>query len=58
MKADALYSPEHLIALIRSGDPTMRGSLREELRRVLSRIDLDFKVKPEKISIKVTFIIT
>jgi hypothetical protein len=56
MKADALYSPEDLIAMIRSGDPAMRLSLRAELRRVISRIDLDFATEPDRITITVTFI--
>jgi DNA invertase Pin-like site-specific DNA recombinase len=56
MKADALYSPEHLIALITAGDPAMRLSLRTELQRMISRIDLDFAIEPERITITVTFI--
>ena len=55
-KADALYSPEHLIALIRSGDPAMRLAIRAELQRRVSKISLDFKAKPEKVLIKVEFI--
>ena len=34
----------------------MRLNIRTEIRRVISRVDLDFKVKPDNISIKVTFI--
>jgi hypothetical protein len=47
MKTEALYSPERLIDMIRAGDPAMRLSLRAELRRVISRIDLDFAIDPE-----------
>jgi hypothetical protein len=56
LKADALYSPEHLIALIRNGDPAMRLALRTELRRMIARIDLDFAIEPDRITITVTFI--
>jgi hypothetical protein len=56
MRSAALETPEKLIALITAGDPAMRLSLRTELQRMIIRIDFDFKIKPEKISIKVTFI--
>jgi DNA invertase Pin-like site-specific DNA recombinase len=56
MKADALYSPERLIAMITAGDPTMRLLLRTELQRMISRIDFDFAIEPERITITVTFI--
>jgi hypothetical protein len=51
-----LGTPEKLIAMITSGDPAMRLPLRTEIQRVIIRIDLDFKIKPGKISITVTFI--
>ncbi len=56
MKSEALQSPDKLIAMILAGDPAMRLSLRTELRRLVARIELDFKVKPEKITIDITFI--
>jgi hypothetical protein len=56
MKAEALYSPERLIKMIRDGDPAMRLSLRAELRRVISRIDLDFEIDPERLTVTVRFI--
>jgi Resolvase, N terminal domain/Recombinase len=56
MKADALYSPEHLIALIRSGDPATRLKLRTELQRRISRISLNFASVPGRIAIVVRFI--
>jgi hypothetical protein len=54
--SDALYSPEQLIKMIRDGDPAMRLSLRAELQRMISRIDLDFAIEPDRITITVTFI--
>jgi hypothetical protein len=56
MKAEALHTPERLIAMIRAGDPAMRLSLRAELRRVISRIELDFAIEPDRITVTVTFI--
>jgi hypothetical protein len=56
MKTEALYSPERLIDMIRAGDPAMRLSLRAELRRVISRIDLDFAIDPEGLTVTVRFI--
>jgi hypothetical protein len=55
MKAEALHTPERLIAMIRAGDPAMRLSLRAELRRVISRIELNFSVEPD-IDVTVRFI--
>jgi hypothetical protein len=55
-RSAALETPEKLIAMITAGDPTMRLSLRAELRRMISKIEFDFKTKPEKIRIKVTFL--
>jgi DNA invertase Pin-like site-specific DNA recombinase len=55
-KSAALETPEKLIALITAGDPTMRLLLKTELQRMIIRIDLDFKIKPAKIKITVTFI--
>jgi hypothetical protein len=49
MKSEALYSPERLLDMI--GDPAMRLNLRAEIRRVISRIELDFSIEPD---IKVT----
>jgi hypothetical protein len=48
--------PEKLIEMIRKGDPAMRLSLRAELRRVISRIDLDFEIDPEGLSVTVRFV--
>ena len=56
MKANALRSPEKLIAMILSGDPAMRLNIRAEIRRVITRIELDFKSKPGKIDITVSCI--
>jgi Resolvase, N terminal domain/Recombinase len=56
MKAEALYSPERLIKMIRDGDPAMRLSLRAELRRVISRIELDFDINPDGLTVTVRFI--
>jgi hypothetical protein len=55
-KSAALETPEKLIAMITAGDPTMRLLLKTELKRMVITIDLDFKIKPEKIKITVTFI--
>jgi hypothetical protein len=55
-RAAALETPEKLIALITAGDPATRLLLKTELRRMIIRIDVDFKIKPEKIKIMVTFI--
>jgi len=55
-RSAALETPEKLIGLIAAGDPTMRLLLKTELRRMIIRIDLDFKIKREKIKIIVTFI--
>jgi len=54
--AEALCSPERLIAMIKTGDPAMRLAMRTELQRVISRIDLDFAIEPDRITITVTFI--
>jgi DNA invertase Pin-like site-specific DNA recombinase len=56
MKADALYFPQHLIAMITAGDPAMRLNLRTELQRMISRIEFDFAAESDKITITVTFI--
>jgi hypothetical protein len=56
MKADALYSPGHLVAMIAAGDPAMRLNLRTELGRMISRIDFHFAIEPDRITITVTFI--
>ena len=42
--------------MITAGDPTKRLLLKTELQRMIISIDVDFKVKPEKIKIMVTFI--
>jgi hypothetical protein len=55
MKAEALHTPERLLAMIRAGDPAMRLSLRAEIRRVISRIELDFAIEPD-INVKVRFV--
>jgi DNA invertase Pin-like site-specific DNA recombinase len=55
-RSAALETPEKLVALITAGDPTKRLLLRTELQRMIIRIDLDFKIKRERITIKVTFI--
>jgi hypothetical protein len=55
-KAEALCSPEQLLSMIRAGDPAMRLSIRTELQRMISRIDLDFAIEPDRITITVTFI--
>jgi hypothetical protein len=46
-KAEALHTPERLIAMIEAGDAAMRLSLRTEIRRVISQIELDFAVEPD-----------
>jgi DNA invertase Pin-like site-specific DNA recombinase len=56
MRSAALETPEKLIAMITAGDPAMRLSLRTELQRMITRIDFDFAVEPDKITITVTFI--
>ena len=56
MRVGALCAPQKLIAMILAGDPAMRLNIRAEICRLVLRIDLDFKAKPEKILIKVTFI--
>ena len=55
-KAEALRSPERLIAMIKAGDPAMRLAMRTELQRMISRIELDFAIEPDRITITVTFI--
>jgi len=55
-KAEALSSPEKLIAMIKAGDQAMRLSIRTGLQRMISRIDLDFAIEPDRITITVTFI--
>jgi len=54
--AEALCSPEKLIAMIKAGDPVMRLAMRTELQRMISRIDLDFAIDPDNITITVIFI--
>jgi hypothetical protein len=56
LKAEALHTPERLIAMIRAGDPAMRLSMRAELRRVISRIEMDFAIEPDKLTVTVRFI--
>jgi hypothetical protein len=55
-RSAALETPEKLVALITVGDPAMRLALRAELQRVISRIDFDFAIDPDRITITVTFI--
>jgi Resolvase, N terminal domain/Recombinase len=55
-KSAALETPEKLIALITSGDPAMRMNIRTEIQRVITRIDMDFRIKSERIKIRVTYI--
>jgi DNA invertase Pin-like site-specific DNA recombinase len=55
-RAVARETPGKLIALITAGDPSKRLLLKTELQRMIIRIDLDFKIKREKINIEVKFI--
>jgi hypothetical protein len=41
-RATALESPEDLLALIRSGDATMRQKLKAEIRKRICRISINF----------------
>jgi DNA invertase Pin-like site-specific DNA recombinase len=55
-RSAALQTPENLITLITVADPAMRLPMRAEIQRVITRIDFNFRIKPQKILIKVTFI--